>query len=69
MSGRRDVAYDYCARTIPFGCWQGVSRPLPGMHLTAVVRAEGDPARMVVCRPYALLELPPESWPLSHEHR
>jgi uncharacterized protein (TIGR02246 family) len=41
--------------------WQTISGPLPRMHLTAIVRAEGDTAQVVECRPYILLELPPES--------
>ncbi len=38
--------------------WQTFSGPLPRMHLTAVVRAEGDQARLVECRPYVFLDLP-----------
>ena len=41
--------------------WQTISGPLPRMHLTAIVRAEGDSAQVVECRPYVLLELPSDS--------
>jgi uncharacterized protein (TIGR02246 family) len=41
--------------------WQTFSGPLPRMHVTAVVRTDGDNARVVECRPYILLELPSES--------
>lgn len=40
---------------------QTFSGPLPRMHLTAVVRAEGDTAQVVECRPYVLLEIPSDS--------
>ena len=38
--------------------WQTFSKTLPRMHLTAVVRSDGDTARIVECRPYVLLEAP-----------
>lgn len=41
--------------------WQTISGPLPRMHLTAIVRAEGDSVALVECRPYILLELPSDS--------
>jgi uncharacterized protein (TIGR02246 family) len=41
--------------------WQTFSGPLPRMHLTAIVRSEGDTVRIVEGRPYILLEMPSSS--------
>ena len=38
--------------------WQTFTGPLPRMHLTAVVRAEGETAVLVEARPYAVMEQP-----------
>ena len=37
---------------------QETEGPLPTLHLTAVLRLEGDEARVVECRPYAFLPVP-----------
>ena len=38
--------------------WQTFTGPLPRMHLTAVLRAEGETARLVEARPYVVMERP-----------